>query len=576
MKRKKSLFSKIFVGYFFLTLIISGLILVFSFNTIKNFYINTLTDTLKNNAFTLELKITPLLYENKIQELNFLVKNLDKNINTRITIINPDGVVLADSEEDPKIMENHKNRPEIQNALKGKIGKSLRYSYTFNNKMLYVAMPIENEGKILGVLRLSLFLTQIDSLFGDLKIKIFEIVLIIVILSLLVAFIFSRSLTKPIKELVVASRKVAKGDFNVKVLLKNEDELKELSDSFNNMISQINELFTELSSQKDEMSRIISSMQEGFVVLDKNEIIKLCNENFKKIVSNKSIEGKHYWEVLKEPELNKLIDKIRNEKKSISERIEIYNKTFLCSITFLPIKQDIVVLLSDISKIIELEKVKKDFIVNISHELKTPLTAIKGFIETLEEEENIKNKDYVNIIRRHTDRLINIVNDLLFLSKLEEKDEKLEIEKVDMQELISKILKMFEQKLKSKNLRLKFEITDELLLISVDPFKIEQMFINLIDNAIKYTDEGEISISLERKDKSLKIEIKDEGIGIPKEHLPRIFERFYVVDKSHSRKLGGTGLGLSIVKHIILLHNGSIDVESSPGKGTKFIIILPI
>jgi two-component system phosphate regulon sensor histidine kinase PhoR len=518
-----------------------------------------LTDTLKNNAFTLELKITPLLYENKIQELNFLVKNLDKNINTRITIINPDGVVLADSEEDPKIMENHKNRPEIQNALKGKLGKSLRYSYTFNNKMLYVAMPIENEGKILGVLRLSLFLTQIDSLFGDLKIKIFEIVLIIVILSLLVAFIFSRSLTKPIKELVVASRKVAEGDFNVKVLLKNEDELKELSDSFNNMIYQI-----------------ISSMQEGFVVLDKNEIIKLCNENFKKIVSNKSIEGKHYWEVLKEPELNKLIDKIRNEKKSISERIEIYNKTFLCSITFLPIKQDIVVLLSDISKIIELEKVKKDFIVNISHELKTPLTAIKGFIETLEEEENIKNKDYVNIIRRHTDRLINIVNDLLFLSKLEEKDEKLEIEKVDMQELISKILKMFEQKLKSKNLSLKFEITDELLLISADPFKIEQMFINLIDNAIKYTDEGEISISLERKDKSLKIEIKDEGIGIPKEHLPRIFERFYVVDKSRSRKLGGTGLGLSIVKHIILLHNGSIDVESSPGKGTKFIIILPI
>lgn len=239
-------------------------------------------------------------------------------------------------------------------------------------------------------------------------------------------------------------------------------------------------------------------------------------------------------------------------------------------------KEEMIILLSDITGITNLEKIKKDFIVNVSHELKTPLTAIKGFVETLDEEENIKNKDYIDIIKRHTDRLIFIVQDLLHLSSLEEGGGGAEIEKVDLEHLIEKIIRMFDEKVKGKSIKLNFRLINKVPQLSGDIFKLEQMFINLIDNAIKYTDKGNIYISLDKDNESIIIVIQDEGIGISDEHLSRIFERFYVVDKSRSRKLGGTGLGLSIVKHIVMLHRGTVDVDSVQGKGTKFTIKLPV
>lgn len=218
---------------------------------------------------------------------------------------------------------------------------------------------------------------------------------------------------------------------------------------------------------------------------------------------------------------------------------------------------------------------KKSFVANISHELRTPLTAIKGFVETIEEEEEIKNTQYLEIIKRHTDRLMSIVSDLLLLSELEQPGNALEIGEVNLVNLAENILKVFEQGAKAKGLTLKLTVGQDLQPIQADPFKLEQMFINLLDNAIKYTEKGGVAISLTQADEKSIVEIQDSGIGIPGTHLPRIFERFYVVDKSRSKKLGGTGLGLSIVKHIVLLHGGTIDAESSLGTGTKFTIVLP-
>ena len=234
-----------------------------------------------------------------------------------------------------------------------------------------------------------------------------------------------------------------------------------------------------------------------------------------------------------------------------------------------------VAVLYDITELKNLEQMKKDFVANMSHELRTPLTAIKGFVETLEEEEEIKNVQYLEIIKRHTDRLMNIVNDLLVLSELEQTGSALVIENVNLVSLAENILKVFEQGEKEKGIQLKLVAEKDLKIIQADPFKLEQMFINLLDNAIKYTERGEVSITLTQIDSKSVIEIQDSGIGIPSSHLLRIFERFYVVDKSRSKKLGGTGLGLSIVKHIVLLHGGTIDVESSQGMGTKFTIVLP-
>lgn len=573
---KRSLFFKIFSGYILIILAISSLFLLFSFRSIRENYINLLTDDLENLALSMELKVIHFLKDKNYKELDSLIKNLGERIDTRITVINPEGVVLADSKKDPKLMENHATRPEVLKALYGKTGSSLRSSTTIKKEMLYVAIPVYEKGELLGILRVSLFLEQIRILLNSIRMNIVWVIVTIIILSLIGAFFFSKSLTSPITELVRASSKVAGGDFDVKIYLKGRDELQTLVDSFNNMIARIKELITELAQQKDALNAIITSIAEGLIVLDKKGKILLSNESFKKIAGNPSVNGKLYWEVIRESKLSELIRDIEKEKCGIVREIEIKDRNYLCSITFLDGEEEFVLTLHDITEMHEMERIKKDFVVNVSHELRTPLTAIKGYMETLEESIDVENKRYVEIALRHTDRLIKIVKDLLALSELEESSFKLELEEVDLEKILSDILIIYENDIKDKELKLVFEYDKKLPTIKGDSYKLEQMFINLLENAIKYTDEGEIKITVKSEDKMVKIELSDTGIGIPEGHIHRIFERFYVVNKSHSRKLGGTGLGLSIVKHIVLLHNGTINVESTQGEGTTFIITLPI
>jgi two-component system phosphate regulon sensor histidine kinase PhoR len=571
---KRSVFFKIFSGYLLITLLLSVLILVFTFATIKDHYIQTLTNDLKNLATTLKLKVTPLVRENQFDKLDTLVKELGAEIGTRITIIAPDGMVLADSEKDPKAMENHSTRLEIIQALEGKTGKSIRFSRTIKEEMLYVAIPINEEDAVLGVLRVSLFLSEINGLLNNLKTKILQIAIIIIAVSLFVAAIFSKSLSKPIGELVNASHRVAAGDFDVMILSKRKDELGELAESFNYMVTQIKKLVTELSLEKEALNIIIASIQEGIVVLDKKGKILLSNNSFGKIVNNTAVKGKFYWELIRSLKLGKLIGNIGRENTVANEEIEINERNYICSAAFLSSAEQIVLTLHDITEILQVTKMKKDFVANVSHELRTPLTAIKGFVETLEQEKNVKTKHYLDIIKRHTDRLINIVQDLQLLSELEEK-ENLELENVNLQKLVNNIFKMFNQRLTEKNLYFKLNIADNFPVIRADSFKLEQMFINLIDNALKYTEKGGITITVDQINSSVKIGIEDTGIGISGEHLSRIFERFYVVDKSRSRKMGGTGLGLAIVKHIVQVHKGEIKIESKVNKGSKVTIILP-
>lgn len=401
--------------------------------------------------------------------------------------------------------------------------------------------------------------------------------MIITAVSLLLSLIFSRIFTKPIKELNTAIRNLSSGNFKSKVFLRNRDELKELADSYNYMTDQMEVSFEELSRQKEELNSIISSIQEGLLVLDSKGKILLSNKSFTNSFQAYNVEGKFYWEVVRGPYLGELIDKVTDNKGNASSELLLRDRTFLCNAIFLNSKKEIVITFHDITDIRKLEKIKKDFVANLSHELRTPLTAIKGYIETLEEETVEDNRiHYLDIIKRNTERLINIVQDLLLLSELEEKEANLQLEEVNLKNIVEDVMRIFEQKLRDKNLDLKFDVDDRLPLIKADIFKLEQMFINIIDNAIKYTEKGWVSISLKQKDDNVIIEIQDTGIGIPETHLSRIFERFYVVDKSRSKKLGGTGLGLSIVKHIVLLHNGKIDVESTYGSGTKFTITLPI
>ncbi len=576
MKKGVTIFARIFGGYFFITVLLVTLTLLFSFKAIKGYYIDSLTGNLKNLGVVLSLQIAPLLDDGRFKELDLFVKKLGKELETRITIVDTQGKPLADSEKDPGLMENHKNRPEILEALDGKIGKSLRYSATLKEEMLYVAMPLEKGGNLLGTLRVSLFLSDINSLTGNIKTRIIYIAIAVVSVSLIIALLFSRNLSNPIKKLVIGAQQVASGDFTARVFLKSRGEIKGLADSFNTMTEKVESLFTDLSLKKDELAGIISSIQAGLVVINKEGKVMLCNDSFMKVVNNERAVGSFYYEILRGFGLCGLIKKIFDQKANLTEEVELNESVFLCGGAFIASKQEVVLVLHDMTETKNLEKIKKDFVVNVSHELRTPLTAIKGFVETLDDEVEERHKYYLDIIKKHTDRLVNIVNDLLLLSELEETKLELNRDDVDLVVLLANVMKMFEQRIRDNGLTFKLETVNRNAIISADSFKLEQMFINLLDNAIKYTENGAIKISLTTDAAKAFIEIADTGIGVPRDDINRIFERFYVVDKSRSRKLGGTGLGLSIVKHIAILHNGSINVESEPGNGTKFTISLPL
>ena len=572
---RNSLFSKVFGGYLVIICILLLLIPLISFKLIRTYYVNTLTENLKNIAITTSPQVISFLENRRFQELDSFLKNLTGKINARITVIDKEGTVLADTEKDPATMESHKIRPEVIDALSSGVGKSMRFSVTLEEEMLYVALPIEQDSKVLGVVRMSIPLKQINSLLLDLQLRIIIGIALITLLSIGIAFLLSRGLSKPVSALVQAAKSFAKGEFRTRVYLQAGGELKELETSFNEMASTMEGLFGKLSRRNEELDTIVSSIQEILLVLDKDGRIKLTNESFKKALGNEDVQDKFYWEVMRCPDFSELIKKVMEERKHLTQEIEFMDKNYLCSVTFLTSKEEMVAVLYDITELKNLEQMKKDFVANMSHELRTPLTAIKGFVETLEEEEEIKNVHYLEIIKRHTDRLMNIVNDLLVLSELEQTDSALVIENVNLANLAENILKVFEQGAEEKGIHLKLLAGKDLKTIQADPFKLEQLFINLLDNAIKYTEKGEVSITLTQIDSKSVIEIEDSGIGIQSSHLPRIFERFYVVDKSRSKKLGGTGLGLSIVKHIVLLHGGTIDVESTQGVGTKFTIVLP-
>ena len=573
---KRSIFLKVFVGYLLIILVLTVSIFILSNSAIRNFHLDTLAQNLENLGSGLRFKVLSYFEGFRFEEMDSFVKEFGKEINTRITVVDKEGVVLADSDENPKTMVNHKFRPEISRALAGEVGRSLRFSDTVKEDMLYVGLPLEREGRIAGVLRVSLYLKNINVLLTRLRTNIFSIVLLVTLLALVGAFIFTYSLSRPIKKLTLASRRIAAGDFDAKVFLKNRDELKELAQSFNFMSEEIKNLFDKLSRQKEELASILSSIEEGLLALDKDGKILLSNESFNRIFQSESVEGQYYWEAVRKTEFSELIKRVQKDKKNYSEELDLDGRSYLCSAAFLPSEEEIVITLHDLTEIRNVERIKKDFVINVSHELRTPLTAIKGYVETLEEEVDEKAKEYLEIIKRHTDRLILIIKDLLLLSELEEKEVQMEIEKVDIKSLIENILTIFEQQLKEKKLKVEFKVLNEVPAIQGDPFSLEQMFINIIDNAVKYTEKGKIEISLKKEDKNLSVEIEDTGAGIPEDHISRVFERFYVVDKSRSRSLGGTGLGLSIVKHIAQQHSGEVRVESTLGKGTKFTVLLPL
>jgi len=564
----------VFSSFIAITLAFSLLFAYQTLSSFKDFFLKFQISDLKkfNRIISSNLKGTYFSDKLDLRELDKQIKSIDTLLNLRITVVSPDGDVLAESRTNAFQLENHRNRPEIQEAIKNGEGWSVRFSKTLNTDYVYFAKKIILSDKDFLILRVSLPKEDLSSFFLDLQQKVTIIFLVLFGSVVLVSYILSKQLTKPIIEVMEASKKVASGNFEVKLDEGGETELAHLKRNFNEMVAEMKRTFEELTLQRNFMKNLIESIDQALAIINSDCSLSFANQNYKQIILDNSCSV-----AFKDDRIAEQIKTAFENKSAGSIEIEIDNKTYISSVKLLGSGNQILHLLYDISMLKKVENIKKDFVANVSHELRTPLTAIKGYIETLEEEIPAEQLKYVETIKKNTERIIHIVDDLLTLMSLEDASSKLIVGEVDVYKLVNEIIPIFKQKLEAKNLKIDISCDPDFPKIFADSFRLEQVFINLIDNAIKYSEKGTIRIELSRKDEdSVKIVVSDEGIGIPYEHQDRIFERFYTVDKSHSRRQGGTGLGLSIVKHIILLHDGNIQVSSEPGKGTKFTIHLPI
>ena len=573
---KKTLFLRVFLGYAAVIFLLALAVMFFAPPQMRRHHIEERAAGLEHMALLLESQVIPYVTGSGTGDLRELVSSVGRKTRTRITVIDAAGNVLADSEKEARDMENHLYRPEIQAALQGEKRMSIRQSSTLKQEMMYMSVPLEAGGKVVGALRLSFFMKDLEALLAALRGDLLKIVGLVTLLALTIAFFLSRSVSQPVREFIGASARVSAGDFDVAVSTRRSGEFKNFARSFNAMIGKLKAMFGEIRVQNEEINGILASIREGLCVLDKDLRVVLCNASFRRIIRNDAPEGRYFWEVVRSSSLGDVVRKVRASRAEASEETAVGERDYFCNIAYLAAGDRLVVTLHDITEFRALEKIKKDFVVNVSHELKTPLTAIKGFVETMEPNAEEENRPYLEIVRRNTDRLIAIVEDLLTLSQLEDRGMKVEKTEVHVRSLAENILGLFEKRAREKGLTLSLEASPDLPSIQADSLQVEGLLLNLVDNAVKYTDKGSVTVRLTTKDGRFHIEVMDTGLGIDSGHLPHVFERFYVADKSRSKKLGGTGLGLSIVKHIVLAHQGTVSVKSRLGEGTTVTVLLPI
>ena len=572
---KKIPFSvKLFLSYVLVVAVVALGGWYFMNHRITEYNLESVSVRLRSLGQTIGRELGPLAESGDRVRLDREVKALGSRLLVRVTFVDTNGIVLADSSADPARMDNHASRPEIVGAYTLGEGRAIRHSATLREDLLYIARTYPEGGPVHGVIRVSQPLQSVVALRQQLSGSMLRITGVSLLLALLLAVVFARLLTRPVRRLAGAAERVAQGDFDTRVFLDRRDELKDLADAFNRMAAEVSRLFREMARRSEESRVILASIREGLVVVDADAKIVHANDAFWKIAGAPAVAGTPYWEVLRAPKFAEGLRAVKATGAGASEEIVLGDRTYLCGFNPLPESAAVVALFFDVTERQRLEAIKRELAVNISHEFKTPLTAIRGFAEALEEEPTV-NREYVGIIRRNAERLARITDDLLLLARLEQPAKALDLEPVSLSEVVQSTGRLFQALLAQKGLAFAIEAALDLPRVRGDRFMLEQVFVNLLENAARYTERGGVTVRLRGERERAVVEVADTGIGIAAEHLPRIFERFYVVDKSRSRATGGTGLGLSIVKNIVLQHGGAIDIRSTPGAGTTVTVTLP-
>jgi two-component system phosphate regulon sensor histidine kinase PhoR len=586
---KRSLLWQLYPAYLLIIVIALFTITWYLSRLLPDFYHNQVADDLQARANLIKGQILQELEVGQFKQMDAMVKDLGSSSSTRITVILPNGKVVADSEENPADMENHGNRPEFKDAFEKGIGSSLRFSNTLDQRMMYLALPIKEQGKILAIVRTSVPVVAVDERIRDLNNKIVLSAIIVAICAAVVTFIVSGRVSRPIKQMKETARRFALGQLDLRVPMPKQAELTELAHALNEMAQQLQDRIQTITEQRNELKAILSSMVEGVVAFDSDGRIVNINEAAADFLGTDTAaaRGCSIEEVIRHTEFQEFVKNILNEERTgqtdivLSGRKERIVRLEGANLTDDKGKKSgAVVVISDLTRMRRLEDVRRDFVANVSHELRTPITSIKGFVETLLEGA-IKNPQqaerFLRIIARHSDRLNAIVEDLLSLSNLEDGSEKRKIlfEKASVKRVLDSVVATSAPRAEEKNITIELDCPES-IEAKINTVLLEQAVLNLVDNAIKYSEPaGKVQIRAHRTNKMVVVSVRDYGCGIPRVHQNRIFERFYVVDKSRSRKLGGTGLGLAIVKHIAEVHGGKVTLESTPGVGSTFFLHLP-
>jgi two-component system phosphate regulon sensor histidine kinase PhoR len=531
---------------------------------------------------TAEANIPSLLGQGDLPDS--LAKRLGKEIDTRITIIAPDGTVLGDTDENPSTMENHATRPEVRDALTSGLGESTRYSTTEGQQMMYVAVPIVNQGKVLGVARVALPLTAVNTLVNQVSRTVILAIVITTIIAILAAWLIARATTRPIRELTKASRKIASGELRQKITIRAGGEAGELAHAFNEMSLNLQKMVEAISTERTRLASVLAHMADGVIMTDVNGNILLANQTASKLFGFKEEDtiARPVIEVVHDHEVDEILKLCLKTGKEQTAQFESgLSKRFLRAIA-VPIvtgkPSGALVLFQDLTELRSLQTMRREMVGNISHELRTPIAGIKAMVETLQGsaiDDKEAARDFLARIESEADRLTQMVSELTQLSRIETGKAELRMEPVNINLLIEDAITQLNPLAEKQQVDLFKELFTELPLVQVDKERIKQAIINLVHNAIKFNSPGgKVIISTKSDRASVIVSVSDTGMGIPKEDLPHVFERFYKADEA--RTSGGSGLGLAIAKHTVQAHGGDIRVQSEEGKGSTFSFSLPL
>ncbi len=504
-----------------------------------------------------------------------IAKETEKASGARATIIDAQGRVLADSEANPSEMENHATRPEFVAALHGQPGENSRTSRTIGIDFLYAAAPIPG-----GAVRLAYPLSEIQDANRQARSSLLKSSLLAAVLALILAIIASRIMSSRLRAIMHFSERIAAGDLSARIDSEaSNDEIGVLAAALDRTARRLEQSFREVETSREELETVLNSMQEGVIATSSDGRVIWANRRMNELLPSGVRVGSPLVETLRDPDLLRAVELAGANKGAHTERISWASAGRSFNVTAAPMPGGgVVVVLYDLSEIERLEKTRRDFIANVSHELRTPLTSIQGYTETLLDgmmSDSRMSREFLEIIRKNAARMSRLTEDLLTLARVESGEQSFRFAVVPASDLLSDAEKTWRDFARSRGVDLKIvETTSE--RVQADHDAIHQVFTNLIDNAIKYAPGGtQIEIGARVNDGMIEFFVRDFGPGIPSEHLPRLFERFYRVDKARSRESGGTGLGLAIVKHIVRKHGGTVAAKSEVGRGSEFSFALP-